>query len=239
MFAPREKAAIGRVLTGGTPDELQRTIIAAAARQIGITIDPDTVAGRLVERTILRGYATLLDELRLTITDIPSVSPAEEKPVAPSTFIFTEFWDGFKQHKLNNREWKADTSLNAEGTKNIFDKLPGDHRGAVCVHPYSQRLQIETVATAAPLSSWRPQEDVSRKIDRAWANPSDAGSDAGRDSQQTFYEPFRILALPCHPKKDRGRGSESDFGSARPVEKGPQGSEGTQQLDAHAGESTF
>jgi len=58
MFAPREKAAIGRVLTGGTPDELQRTIIAAAARQIGITIDPDTVAGRLVERTILRGYPT-------------------------------------------------------------------------------------------------------------------------------------------------------------------------------------
>ena len=82
MFAPQEKAAIGRVLTGGTPDELQRTIIAAAARQIGITIDPDTVAGRLVERTILRGYATLLDELRHTIADIPRVSPAEEKPVA-------------------------------------------------------------------------------------------------------------------------------------------------------------
>jgi hypothetical protein len=58
------------------PDELQRSLITAAARQIGITTDPDTVAGRLVERTILRGYATLVDELRHSVTDIPKVAPA-------------------------------------------------------------------------------------------------------------------------------------------------------------------
>ena len=91
MFAPQAKAAITRVLTGGTPDELQRSLITEAARQIGITTDPDTVAGRLVERTILRGYATLVDELRQTITDIPKASPAEEKPAPPAAFIFTEF----------------------------------------------------------------------------------------------------------------------------------------------------
>src|SRR5258707_9262976 len=58
MFAPQEKNAITRVLTGGTPNELQRSLVTEAARQIGITTDPDTVAGRLIERTILRGYAT-------------------------------------------------------------------------------------------------------------------------------------------------------------------------------------
>jgi hypothetical protein len=35
MFAPQAKAAITRVLTGGTPDELQRSLITEAARQNG------------------------------------------------------------------------------------------------------------------------------------------------------------------------------------------------------------
>jgi hypothetical protein len=123
MFAPQEKAAITRVLTGGTPNELHRSVITEAARQIGITTDPDTVAGRLVERTILRGYATLVDELRHPISDIPKVSPAEEKPAPPASFIFTAFWESFQQHKQDNREWKADTASNAGGAKKIFDKL--------------------------------------------------------------------------------------------------------------------
>ena len=87
MFAQQEKAAITSVLTGGTPSKLHRSVIEEAARQIGVTTDPDTVAGRLVERTILRGYATLVDELRQTITDIPKVSSAEEKPAPPASFI--------------------------------------------------------------------------------------------------------------------------------------------------------
>jgi hypothetical protein len=123
MFAPQEKAVIERMLTGGTLDGSRRSIITDAARQIGITADPGTVAGRLVERTILRGYATLLDELRHIITDIPRIRPAEEKTAPSAPFIFTEFWKSFEQHKLDNREWKADTASNAEGTKNIFDKL--------------------------------------------------------------------------------------------------------------------
>jgi len=123
MFAPQEKAAIGRALTGGTPDKLHRLIMTEAAREIGIITDPNTVAERLVERTILRGYATLLDELRHSITDIPRGSPAEDKSAPPAPFIFTAFWESFQQHKLDNREWKADTASNAEATKNIFDKL--------------------------------------------------------------------------------------------------------------------
>ena len=67
MFAPEEKAAIGRVLTGKEPSDRYQPIVAAAAQEIGMAADPSTPAGRLVERTILRGYATLLDELRQEI----------------------------------------------------------------------------------------------------------------------------------------------------------------------------
>jgi hypothetical protein len=122
-FAPQEKAAIARVLTGEPPNELHRAVISEAARRIGMVAEPNTVAGRLVERTVLRGYATLLDELRQTIREIPTGPSAEKAPLRPATFIFTEHWAGFDQHKRDNREWKADTASNAEGTKNIFDKL--------------------------------------------------------------------------------------------------------------------
>jgi hypothetical protein len=123
FFAPQEKAAIGRVLTGNEPNEKYRPIIAEAARQIEMAAESDTPAGRLVERTLLRGYATLLDELRQTISAIPRATTTEKKPVQPGTFIFTEFWASFEQHKRDNREWEGDTAANAEGTKNIFDKL--------------------------------------------------------------------------------------------------------------------
>jgi len=126
LFAPQEKAAIARALTGNEPTELHRSIIAGAAQQIGMSADPNTVAGRLVERTILRGYATLLDELRQPIIDVPKMSSVAPRPAQPASFIFTSQWVSFKQHKLDNREWKPDTAENAEGTKNIFDKFfPG------------------------------------------------------------------------------------------------------------------
>lgn len=126
LFAPQEKAAIARALTGNEPSERHRSIIAGAAQRIGMSADPNTVAGRLVERTILRSYATLLDELGQPIIDVPKVPSAAPRVAQPASFIFTSYWASFKQYKLDNREWKADTAENAEGTKNIFDRLvPG------------------------------------------------------------------------------------------------------------------
>ena len=122
-----ERAAIVRALTGGETNERHRSIVANAASQMGMSADPNIVAGRLVERAILRGYATLHEELRRPVIDIPKVpSAAPASPTQPASFIFTSHWASFKQHKLDNREWKADTAENAEGTKNIFDKFfPG------------------------------------------------------------------------------------------------------------------
>jgi hypothetical protein len=124
MFAPMEKTAIGRVLTGKEPSDRYQPLISAAAGEIGLAVDPNTLAGRLAERTILRGYATLLDELREEILPIRREIPAEQKkPAQPEGFIYTAFWKEFEQHKIDNREWKEDTGANAEGSKNIFDKI--------------------------------------------------------------------------------------------------------------------
>ncbi|WOH48181.1 DUF6538 domain-containing protein [Bradyrhizobium sp. sBnM-33] len=123
MFAPEQQAKIERILTGKEASDKYQTIIAAAAREIGLPADPNTVAGRLVERTILRGYATLLDEMRQAVIPIPREIAVEKKPAQPDAFIFTAFWDQFEQHKKDVREWKSDTAANAAGTKNIFDKL--------------------------------------------------------------------------------------------------------------------
>lgn len=92
-----------------TPSDLHRTIVAAATQQIGAEAEPNTVARRLVERTILRGYATLLDQLRDIIREIPA-GPAAEKTLRPAAFIFTAHWANFEQHKRDNREWKADSA---------------------------------------------------------------------------------------------------------------------------------
>ena len=64
------------------------------------------------------------DELREEILPIRREIPAEQKkPAQPEGFIYTAFWKEFEQHKIDNREWKEDTGANAEGSKNIFDKL--------------------------------------------------------------------------------------------------------------------
>ena len=145
MFAPEEKAAIGRVLTGKEPSDRYQPIVAAAAQEIGMAADPSTPAGRLVERTILRGYATLLDELRQEILSIPREIPAQEKkPAEPDGFIFTAFWKEFQQHKLENREWKSDTAANAAGTWNIFDKLfPGVTVAQLIANPIASDLKTK------------------------------------------------------------------------------------------------
>jgi hypothetical protein len=98
LFVPRHKAAIGRALAGKESIEPYRPIIESAASEIGVSADRATVAGRLHERTILRGYATLLDELRETVAAIPrQPATVEKKAPKPNTFVFTTFWEEFER----------------------------------------------------------------------------------------------------------------------------------------------
>jgi hypothetical protein len=97
MLADREKVAVGRALAGDAPTDRYRPIMEDVARQIGMSADPATVAGRLIERTILRGFATLCDELRETVVPIPStLAPPPEKDTADEgNFAFTaRSWPG-------------------------------------------------------------------------------------------------------------------------------------------------
>jgi hypothetical protein len=100
FFEPKEKASIERALNGSAPTDKYKPIVASAAREIGVPVDPKTVAGRLFERTVLRGYATLLDELRETVAAIPRQTIVEKSSTQPDPFIFTGFWEDFQKYKL-------------------------------------------------------------------------------------------------------------------------------------------
>lgn len=142
-FAADEKAAIGRALTGQNPVDRYRAIISSAAQEIGIDADPATIAGRLAERTILRGYATLLDELRQTVAAIQRPASAVETPKPrPASFVFTTFWNDFENHKLAVREWKNDTAANARGSVNIFERIfPGATLEQVATEPVATNFK--------------------------------------------------------------------------------------------------
>jgi hypothetical protein len=123
QHAGSERRAIARALDGSDPEEKYKPIVAAAAREINLSVDSTTTEGRLVSRTILRGYVTLLHELRETVAAIPRQMLAEKPAPQPGAFYFTQFWDDFEAHKLANREWKPDTAANARGSLNIFNKV--------------------------------------------------------------------------------------------------------------------
>jgi hypothetical protein len=132
MSADRQRNEIGAVLQGRTDGERFDPIIQSAARSIGQPVERDNVAGRLWARTILRGYSTLLDELRETVAAIPrQVAPSNE--VAYPDFDFLIHWDDFEKYKIANGEWKIDTAANARGARNVFSRVsPGTTVRELC-----------------------------------------------------------------------------------------------------------
>jgi hypothetical protein len=144
-FAEHEKSRIGSVLQGGASGESLRPIVEAAAQEIGVSADPSTVAGRLAERTILRGYATLLDELRETVGAIPrepTSPPSPLTPAQPASFAFTEHWEAFEEHKISVREWQPETASNARGSRAIFDRIfPGVTVAELVTEPIAPNFQ--------------------------------------------------------------------------------------------------
>jgi hypothetical protein len=117
-----QRPVIASVLRGERDGAEFEPIIQSAARAIGETIDPSTVSGRVWARTILRGYATYLDEVREIVASIPKQVAAASQSVYP-TFDFLMFWNEFETHKINNRVWKTDVAVNARGTPNIFRRI--------------------------------------------------------------------------------------------------------------------
>jgi hypothetical protein len=231
FFVPQEKAAIGRVLTGNASDEKYRPIITEAARQIGVSIEGNTPAGRLVERTILRGYATLLDELRQTISTIPRVATVEKKPTKPSTFIFTEFWADFAQHKRDNREWKPDTAANAKGTKNIFDKLcPGTTIAQLMSTPIASDFKSKLLLLLRNYSRGKRAKTSSAKLlalGRTLPTQEKVQSATVNKHVGNLEEYWSYLVTQ---KKIPADIQKPFLRTSHPPEEGPQGSKRTLQL---------
>jgi hypothetical protein len=129
MFAGEEKARIARALgpsAGGIDDFTN--VVTAAGRTMGVETAPDTADGRLWSRLILRGYATLLDEMRETVAAIPrQLQAIEAKPALPDFEFFT-YWDEFTATKISNKKWKKDTADNAQATRKLFQDLIGKLR---------------------------------------------------------------------------------------------------------------
>jgi hypothetical protein len=93
---------------------------------MGVTIDRTTADGRLLARTALRGYSTLLDELHEAVADIPrQAQAAVANPVLPGFEFFTH-WDEFIATKKSDRKWKRDTASGAEATPRLFRDIIGE-----------------------------------------------------------------------------------------------------------------
>ncbi len=122
-----ERAKVARALGANGPGlEAYAGIIDAAGRDIGVPIDRTTTDGRLLARTVLRGYSTLLRELTEAVADIPrQAQAAVAKPVLP-TFTFFAHWDEFIATKKSDQKWKLDTASGAEATPRLFKALIGD-----------------------------------------------------------------------------------------------------------------
>ncbi|MFT3941579.1 hypothetical protein [Rhodopseudomonas sp.] len=126
MFLPAKAAAIQRALNGAGMEPF-RPVVDEVAKDIGVPVDHNTVDGRLMSRTILRGCWSLLQELQETVATIPRQlgAGAVEKPQTPN-FPFLQHWSEFEKHKRRVAEWKADTAANARATARVFAGLMGE-----------------------------------------------------------------------------------------------------------------
>ena len=104
MFAGEQKAKIARALGPGSPGfDAFDGIVSAVGRAIDVPVDRETADGRFYARMILRGHATLLEEMRETIAGIPKqVQGSVEKPILPNFPFFTH-WDEFVATKNAKR----------------------------------------------------------------------------------------------------------------------------------------
>ena len=127
LHAGDEKKAIHGALAapGGDLDQF-REIIDTAAWDMDLELDRRTPEGRLLSRTILRGYSTLLDELNDTVRGIPKLIAAGLPKPAEPEFPFLQHWDAFEEWKLNEKQWKRDMAANARSSRNLFE---GFHPG--------------------------------------------------------------------------------------------------------------
>jgi integrase len=127
------KAAIREDLArGGPPRRELVTEVDKAMSDIAPDLDKASLDGRFFARTLLRGFATLIDEkvaiIRGDLAAIPQaahlpapepLNPAPEQP-------FLKGWEEFSAFKQARNDWRAETARNAASSRLLFAGLvPG------------------------------------------------------------------------------------------------------------------
>jgi hypothetical protein len=127
MFAGEQKTKMASALGPGSPGiDAFENIISAVGPALSLPVDRNTADGRFYARMILRGHATLLDEMRETIASIPkNPQGMVEKPLLPN-FSFFQHWGEFVATKISDRKWKKDTAGGAAATPRLFSEIVGD-----------------------------------------------------------------------------------------------------------------
>ena len=132
------RPTITSVLSGRLPlakSDLRR-VVADIGAEAGIDSAAAGAAQPLIERVILRGFATWLDE-RLSLevgeispvaahvsASIPEPEPEPEPEVAEPTFL--AHWADFVADKRSLGDWKVDMAANASASQRTFVALIGD-----------------------------------------------------------------------------------------------------------------
>ena len=102
LICDEQKQAIRRTLAGQEPLDGFAPVFDLAARDLGIPIDRTTADGRLLARTVLRGHATFLDEVRQAIAAIPhQVQAMVAKPALPTFEFALSFWQAHLIYRLS------------------------------------------------------------------------------------------------------------------------------------------
>jgi integrase len=133
---PRLKSMISNALSGRDPQQAAafEPLVSDVAGRFAPEVDLNGPDGAILARTVLRGFATILDDQSAItsgeIVPIPRVfaSPIARKPAAPviSTTRFLDEWDKFEASKIEEKEWKRDTGTNARSSRNLFGAFYGD-----------------------------------------------------------------------------------------------------------------
>jgi len=180
FHADHQRQEIAAVLRGQGDGSRFEPIIQAAAISMEQSVDRSTVDGRLWARTILRGFSTLLDEMRDTVASIPKHITTSSQIVYP-TFDFLMHWSAFEAHKVTNHAWKTDTAANARGSHNVFKRLfPDATIRQICVTALAS--DFKTTLLSMP-------RDYSR------------GDWAVMPIPEMIAKAKRLAVAPKHPKK--------------------------------------
>lgn len=130
---PQFHSEIRQTLSGlnATKSPDIEAVAATAFAEIAPDMDPAGADGLFLRRSILRGFATYLDErtavARGDLTPVASVAsaPATTIPRAPG-FPFLAKWQEFSASKVAESAWDASTDSNSRSSRNLFEGFYGD-----------------------------------------------------------------------------------------------------------------